>query len=802
MNRTIKKVAVLGSGVMGSRIACHFANIGVQVLLLDIAPKELLPAEEAKGLKLDNPAVKNRIVNSSLQAAVAANPSPLYRKADAARIKTGNFDDNLKDIAGCDWTIEVVVERLDIKKSLFERVEQFRKPGTLITSNTSGIPIHMMTEGRSDDFKKYFCGTHFFNPPRYLKLLEIIPTPDTDQSVVDFLMHYGDLYLGKTTVLAKDTPAFIANRVGVFAIMDVVQVMSQLGLTVEEVDKLTGPVIGHAKSATFRTSDVVGLDTMINVANGLAQNLPNDEAKAVFQLPDFIKKMAENKWLGDKTAQGFYKKVKGAGGKSEIQALDLNTLEYKPSAKVKFATLEATKPIEKLADRFKVLAAGKDKAGDFYRKTFAGLFAYVSNRIPEITDSLYKIDDALRAGFGWDMGPFETWDALGVQKGLELAQAEGKTVAPWVEEMLAAGNAAFYKVSEQGVKQFYDIDSKSYKAIPGVENFIILDNLRATGKVLWKNAGASVLDMGDGILNVEFHSKMNALGSDVIQGLLKGVELAEKDFRGLVVGNDAPNFSAGANLGLVYMFALDQEYDELNLMIAQFQQAMMRMRYSSIPVVGAPHGLALGGGCELNLHCDRVVAAAETYMGLVEFGVGLIPGGGGSKEMTLRTAAKYEEGEPEYNLLRNTFMTISMAKVSTSAHEAFDLGFLRRGDEVVVNSNRVLAQAKAAAIELAEDGYTMPVQKTNIKVHGKGALGMFMTGVHAMKEGRYISDHDVKIANKLAYIMCGGDLSSPTEVSEQYLLDLEREAFLSLTGERKTLERIQSILTTGKPLRN
>ncbi|QNH61866.1 3-hydroxyacyl-CoA dehydrogenase/enoyl-CoA hydratase family protein [Hymenobacter sediminicola] len=802
MNRTIKKVAVLGSGVMGSRIACHFANIGVQVLLLDIAPKELLPAEEAKGLKLDNPAVKNRIVNSSLQAAVAANPSPLYRKQDVSRIKTGNFDDNLKDIAGCDWTIEVVVERLDIKKSLFERVEQYRKPGTLITSNTSGIPIHMMTEGRSDDFRKHFCGTHFFNPPRYLKLLEIIPTPETDKSVVDFLMHYGDLYLGKTTVLAKDTPAFIANRVGVFAIMDVVQVMSELGLTVEEVDKLTGPVIGHAKSATFRTSDVVGLDTMINVANGLAQNLPNDEAKHVFQLPDFIKKMAENKWLGDKTAQGFYKKVKGAGGKSEIQALDLNTLEYKPSQKVKFATLEATKPIEKLADRFKVLAAGKDKAGDFYRKTFAGLFAYVSNRIPEITDSLYKIDDALRAGFGWDLGPFETWDALGVQKGLELAKVEGKTVAPWVEEMVAAGHTAFYKVSEAGVKQFYDIESKSYQAIPGMENFIILDNLRATGKVLWKNAGASVLDMGDGILNVEFHSKMNALGSDVIQGLLKGVELAEKDFRGLVVGNDAPNFSAGANLGLVYMFALDQEYDELNLMIAQFQQAMMRMRYSSIPVVGAPHGLALGGGCELNLHCDRVVAAAETYMGLVEFGVGLIPGGGGTKEMTLRTALKYEEGEPEYNLLRNAFMTVSTAKVSTSAHEAFDLGFLRRGDEVVVNSNRVLAQAKAAAIELAEDGYTQPLQKTNIKVQGKGALGMFLTGVHAMKEGRYISDHDVKIANKLAYIMCGGDLSSPTEVSEQYLLDLEREAFLSLTGERKTLERIQSILTTGKPLRN
>ncbi|GAA4378026.1 3-hydroxyacyl-CoA dehydrogenase/enoyl-CoA hydratase family protein [Hymenobacter koreensis] len=802
MNRTIKKVAVLGSGVMGSRIAAHFANIGVQVLLLDIAPKELTPDEEKKGLKLDHPAVKNRIVNASLDAAVKSNPSPLYRKADAARIKTGNFDDNLKDIASCDWTIEVVVERLDIKKSLFERVEQFRKPGTLITSNTSGIPIHLMTEGRSEDFKRHFCGTHFFNPPRYLKLLEIIPTPDTDQSVVDFLMHYGDLYLGKTTVLAKDTPAFIANRVGVFAIMDVLQIMQQLGLTVEEVDKLTGPVIGHAKSATFRTSDVVGLDTLMNVANGLAQNLPNDEAKDAFQLPGFLKQMGENKWLGDKTGQGFYKKVKGEGGKSEIQALDLNTLEYKPSQKVKFATLEATKPIEKLADRFKVLVAGKDKAAEFYRKSFGSLFAYVTNRIPEITDALYKIDDALRAGFGWEMGPFETWDALGVQKGVELAQAEGKQIAPWVTEMLAAGNTSFYKVNEEGVKQFYDVESKSYQRIPGVENFIILDNLRATGKVLWKNAGASVIDLGDGILNVEFHSKMNTLGSDVIQGLMKGVDIAEQGYRGLVVGNDAANFSAGANLGLVYMYALDQEYDEINMMIRQFQNAMMRMRYSSIPVVGVPHGLALGGGCELNLHADKVVAAAETYMGLVEFGVGLIPAGGGTKEMVLRTAAKYEEGEPEYNLLRNTFMTISMAKVSTSAQEAFDLGFLRRGDEVVVNGNRAIAAAKAAAIELSEAGYTQPTQKTNIKVHGRGALGMFMTGVHAMRSGNYISDHDLKIANKLAYVMCGGDLSAPTEVSEQYLLDLEREAFLSLTGERKTLERIQSILTTGKPLRN
>ena len=801
MKRTIKKVAVLGSGVMGSRIACHFANIGVPVLLLDIAPRELTADEEKKGLKLDAPAVRNRLVNSALQAAVAANPSPLYRKSEVSRIQTGNFDDNLKEIASCDWVIEVVVERLDIKQSLYERVEQFRKKGTLITSNTSGIPIHLLAEGRSDDFRENFAGTHFFNPPRYLKLLEIIPTPATKPEVVDFLLHYGDLYLGKTVVLAKDTPGFIANRVGVFALLDAMQTMQKLGLTVEETDKLTGPVIGHAKSATLRTSDVVGLDTTINVANGLAQGLPDDEARDVFVLPDFVKKMGENKWLGDKTGQGFYKKVKGADGKSEIHALDLNTLEYKLSQKIKFATLEATKAIDKVADRFKVLVAGKDKAGEFYRLSFGSLFAYVSNRVPEIADELFKIDDALRAGFGWELGPFETWDALGVQAGVGLAEAAGRPVAPWVGEMLAAGNQTFYKV-ENGVRKFYDPRSRQYEPIPGVADFIILDNLRASGKVLWKNAGASIIDLGDGILNVEFHAKMNALGTDVIQGLLKGVEMAEAGYRGLVVGNDAPNFSAGANLGLVYMQALEQEFDELNLMVQQFQQAMMRMRYSSIPVVGTPHGLTLGGGCELNLHCDRVVASAESYIGLVEFGVGLIPGGGGTKEMTLRTAAKYEDGEPEFNLLRNTYMTISTAKVSTSAAEAFDLGFLRRGDEVVVNPNRVIAQAKAAALELAEAGYSQPTPRTNIKVHGKGALAMFKTGVFAMKEGKYISAHDQLIADKLAYVMCGGDLSAPTEVSEQYLLNLEREAFLSLCGERKTLERIQSILTTGKPLRN
>lgn len=800
MKRIIKKVAVLGSGVMGSRIACHFANIGVQVLLLDIVPRELNPDEEKKGLSLESKQVRNRIVNNALQAAISSNPSPLYRKADASLIQTGNFDDNMKDIATADWTIEVVVENLKIKKQVFEQVEQFRKPGTLITSNTSGIPIHMMLDGRSDDFKKHFCGTHFFNPPRYLKLLEIIPTLETDQGVIDFLMHYGDLYLGKTTVLAKDTPAFIANRVGIYAIMQGLQVMSKLGLNVDEVDKISGPIIGRPKSATFRTLDVVGLDTLANVANGLYQTGENDESRELFKLPDYLQKMVENKWLGDKTGQGFYKKTKDAKGKTEILTLDLNTLEYGPKQRPKFQSLEALKPIEDLKKRIKAFSKQTDKAAQFFNESLYGLFQYVSNRIPEISDELYRIDDAMRAGFGWELGPFEYWDAIGAREGVQRMIESGYQPAKWVEEMLEHGKESFYIV-ENGTRRYYDIQSKEYKAIPGAENFIILDNLRGS-KLIWKNNGASVIDLGDGILNVEFHSKMNTLGGDVIQGLMKGVELAEKDFRGMVVGNQGANFSAGANLGLVYMYALEQEYDEINFMIKQFQDAMMRMRYSAIPVVGAPHGLSLGGGCELNLHCDHVQAAAETYMGLVEFGVGLIPGGGGTKEMTLRAADMYADGDIEYNDLKNVFLTIGMAKVSTSAKEAIDLGFLRKSDGITINSNRQIADAKAHAIMLADAGYTKPVQRTNVKVQGKGALGMFLTGANAMYSGRYISEHDKKISEKLAYVMCGGDLSAPTEVSEQYLLDLEREAFLSLTGERKTLERIQSILTTGKPLRN
>ncbi|MHA6249782.1 3-hydroxyacyl-CoA dehydrogenase/enoyl-CoA hydratase family protein [Pontibacter sp. CAU 1760] len=800
MKRIIKKVAVLGSGVMGSRIACHFANIGVQVLLLDIVPKELTPEEEKKGQTLESKAVRNRVVNSHLQAAIKSNPSPLYRKEDARLIQTGNFDDNMKDIATADWTIEVVVENLKIKKIVYDQVEQHRKPGTLISSNTSGIPIHMMLDGRSDDFKKHFCGTHFFNPPRYLKLLEIIPTPETDQEVIDFLMHYGDLYLGKTTVLAKDTPAFIANRVGIYAIMQGLQVMNKLGLTVDEVDKVTGPIIGRPKSATFRTLDVVGLDTLANVANGLYQTGEKDESRDLFKLPDYLQKMVDNKWLGDKTGQGFYKKTKDAKGKTEILTLDLNSLEYGPKQKVKFQSLEVLKPIDDLRKRIKALSKQDDKAAKFFNESLFGLFQYVSNRILEISDELYRIDDAMRAGFGWELGPFEYWDAIGAREGVQRMLENGYEPAKWVEEMLEHGKEAFYIV-ENGTRRYYDIQSKEYKAIPGAENFIILDNLRSN-KVIWKNSGTTITDLGDGILNVEFHTKMNTIGGDVTAGLNKGIELAEKDFRGMVVGNDGANFSAGANIGLVYMYALEQEYDEINFMIKQFQDTMMRMRYSAIPVVGAPHGLTLGGGCELNLHCDHVQAAAETYMGLVEFGVGLIPGGGGTKELTLRAADMYADGDIEYNDLKNVFLTIGMAKVSTSAKEAIDLGYMRKSDGITINSNRLIADAKAQAILLADAGYTMPVKRTNVKVQGKGALGMFLTGANAMYTGRYISEHDKKISEKLAYVMCGGDLSAPTEVSEQYLLDLEREAFLSLTGERKTLERIQSILTTGKPLRN
>jgi 3-hydroxyacyl-CoA dehydrogenase len=694
----------------------------------------------------------------------------------------------------------VVVENLEIKKSVFTEVEKYRKPGTLITSNTSGIPIGMMAEGRSDDFKAHFCGTHFFNPPRYLRLLEIIPTKYTSAEVVDFLMHYGEQFLGKTTVLCKDTPAFIANRVGVFGMMATLHIAQQMKLTVEEIDKLTGPVLGRPKSATFRTADVVGLDTLVMVANGLTQNCPNDEARSLFVLPDFLQKMLEQKWLGDKTGQGFYKKVK-TGGKSEIQALDLETLEYKPSQKVKFATLELTKPIDNLRERIKVLVSGKDKAGEFYRATFAGLFQYVSNRIPEIADELYKIDDALKAGFGWELGPFEYWDAIGVQQAAELMKNAGHAPAVWIDEMLAAGHSAFYKV-EDGVRKYYDIPSKSYKTIPGTENFISLETIRGT-RTVWKNSGVTLTDLGDGILNAEFHTKMNTIGGEVLSGLNKAIDLAEKEYRGLVISNEGANFSAGANVGMIFMLAAEQEWDELNMAVRMFQNTTMRLRYSSIPVVAAPHNLTLGGGCEICLHADAVVAHAETYIGLVEFGVGVIPGGGGTKEFAVRLSDSLREGDVELNAFRDRFLTIGQAKVATSAYEAFDLGIFRKGiDRVVVSRSRQLSEAKAECLRLADEGYTMPARRKDIRVLGQQALGIVYVGANSMRSGNYISDHDQKISERLGYVLAGGNLSQPTLVSEQYLLNLERETFVKLCTERKTLERLHSIVNGGKVLRN
>lgn len=792
MNRVIKKVAVLGSGVMGSRIACHFAGIGLQVLLLDIVPKEAAESSVAKE--------RNKIVNDALAAAVKSNPSPVFTKDVVKRISTGNFTDNMKDIASCDWVIEVVVERLDIKQSVFTEVEKYRKPGSLITSNTSGIPIHMMAEGRSDDFKKHFCGTHFFNPPRYLRLLEIIPTPHTDPDIIAFLMEYGSLQLGKTTVLCKDTPAFIANRVGVFGMMAIMNTMEKLQLNVDEVDALTGPIIGRPKSATFRTADVVGIDTLVKVAKGVADNCPNDEAKEIFNIPAWLDKMVASNWLGDKTGQGFFKKTKSAAGEKEILTLDLASFEYMPRKKPRFATIETAKPIDDLKTRIKALCAGTDKAGEFYRLFHYHLFSYISHRIPEISDELYRVDDGMMAGFGWEIGAFESWDVLGVAKTAEAMKAAGYKVAAWVDEMLASGANSFYKV-ENGKRLCYDVSTKTYKALPGGEAFIVMKNF--ANETVWKNSACRTYHLGDDVLGLEWYTKMGSIGGEVLEGIQKSISLAEEKYKGLVIANEGANFSAGANVGMIFMLAIEQEYDEMEMAIRMFQNTMMRARYSAVPVVVAPHGLALGGACELSLHSDKVCAAAETYTGLVELGIGVIPGGGGTKEFVLRASDEMHEDEPETITLKNRFLTIATAKVATSAHEGYGLGVYRKGqDEVVMNLGRRISEAKKSVIELYDSGYTMPVQRNDIKVLGKSALGALYAGIHGMVQANYATEHDAFCARKLAYVMCGGDLSEPTLVSEQYLLDLEREAFLQLSGEKKTLERIQSVLKSGKPLRN
>jgi 3-hydroxyacyl-CoA dehydrogenase len=658
----------------------------------------------------------------------------------------------------------------------------------------------MLSEGRSEDFKKHFCGTHFFNPPRYLRLLEIIPTPDTDPAIVEFLMNYGDLYLGKTTVLCKDTPAFIANRIGVFGIMALFGLVDKLGLTIDEVDALTGPIIGRPKSATFRTADVVGIDTLVKVARGVADNCPDDEAKEVFTIPTWLNKVVDNNWLGDKTGQGFFKKTKGSGGEKEILTLDLKTLEYKARVKPKFATIEAAKPIDDLYSRLKMLCAGTDKAGEFYRQFHYGLFSYISFRIPEISDELYRVDDAMMAGFGWEIGAFESWDVLGVAKTTEVMKAAGYKIAGWVDEMLAAGHKSFYKI-EAGKKLCYDPASKTYKPLPGGDAFIVMSNYQ--DKQIWKNGSCRLYDLGDDVLGLQWFTKMGSIGGDVLAGVQTAIDKAEKNYKGLVIANEGANFSAGANVGMIFMLAIEQDYDEIDMAIRMFQQTIMRIRYSSIPVVVAPHGLALGGACEMSLHADKVIPAAETYTGLVEVGIGVIPGGAGTKEFVLRASDEMHEDEPETITLKNRFLSIATAKVATSAFEAFDLGIYRKGlDEVSLNQGRRIAEAKKSVIEIYDAGYTMPVQRNDIKVLGRSALGALYAGINGMWRANYATDHDVTVAKKLAYVMCGGDLSEAQLVTEQYLLDLEREAFLSLCGEKKTLERIQSVLKSGKPVRN
>ncbi|MBL4560124.1 MAG: 3-hydroxyacyl-CoA dehydrogenase/enoyl-CoA hydratase family protein [Labilibaculum sp.] len=800
MHRKIRKVAVLGAGVMGAQIACHFANIGLEVLLLDMPPKELNTDEEKAGFSLEHPKVRNRIVSQQLAKTVKMTPAPLYLKNFAKRIRIGNFEDDLYRIQDCDWIIEVIVENLSIKQKLYTRIEEFRKANSLITSNTSSIPIGMLLEGRSDNFKQSFCGTHFFNPPRYLKLLEIIPSKHTSQEVIDFLTEYGERHLGKSVVICKDTPAFIANRIGVYSMMSVFHLMKEFNFSVEEIDKLTGAVIGRPKSATFRTCDIVGLDTLVFVAQNLQKALIHDESKNVFEIPDFIQKLMENQWLGAKTGQGFYKKIKTEEGKSEILSLNLSSFEYQAKQHIKFAEFEAAKAIPHLNNRFKLLLKGEGKVSQFYRKLFLGLFAYVSNRIPEISDEIYKIDEAICTGFAWEMGPFEIWDALGLKKTIPMMEELGFKPADWIYKM-AENNQQFYQLKD-GNKQFFDIASQKYLTIPGTEQLIVLNNLRPTHSV-WDNEGCSIIDLGDGVINLEFHTKMNTIGSEIIQGINKAIELAETEYKALIISNEGENFSAGANIGLVFMLAIEQEFEELDMVVRTFQNTMLKIKYASVPVIAAPHGLALGGGCEVCMHSDKVIAHAETYMGLVEMGVGVIPAGGGTKEFAYRLSKEIALDDIRTNRFRDKFLTIGQAKVSTSGYEAFELSYLRKDvDEVIVSRKHQLLYAKKAALLMCEKGYTPPLPTKNIRVLGAEGLALVYSGADGMEVGNYISEYDKYLSVELGKVLSGGELSEPAEVSENYLLNLERIAFVKLCQQKKSLERMQSLLQKGKILRN
>jgi 3-hydroxyacyl-CoA dehydrogenase len=798
LNKRIRKVAVLGSGLMGTGIAAHLAGCGLEVLLLDILPFDLKEDEAKK------PAARNRMAATSLANALKAKPAPFYDNKFASRITVGNFDDDFPKIKDCDWIIEVVVERLDIKKQVYEKVEQHRAKGSLVTSNTSGIPIHLMAEGRSEDFKKNFCGTHFFNPVRYMRLFEVIPTADTDPAVTAFFMHYGDVFLGKQTVLCKDTPAFIANRVGVYAMAKIFQLTHELGLGIDSADALTGPAIGRPKTGTFRLADLVGMDTAVHVINGMRQNCPDDEQISKMEVPKFLNFLVENKFFGNKSGQGFYKKTaeKDAKGRPVVLALNLETLEYAPSQREKLAILDTLKQIEDLPRKMKAIFKGTDKGAELLQKSFLGLFAYVSNRVPEISDTAYAIDDALRAGFAWEVGPFQYWDMVGVAECVELAEKQGEQIAPWVKEMLAAGNTSFYK-TESSKRLCYNPLSKKYETLPGGEAFVILDAYRSQ-KPVYTNSECTLHDIGDGVLCLEFHSKMNAIGEGILRGINDSIQIAEEQgWKGIVIGNNAQQFTVGANLMMVAMMAYEQNWDELNMATNVFQQTSMRIRYSAIPVVIATQGYVFGGGCEFSMHSDAVVAAAESYIGLVEVGVGIIPGGGGTKEFALRLSDEIsKEGDVQIPRLIDKFKCIATAQVATSAYEAFNYGYLLpQKDMVAHNAARNISEAKKRVLELSVD-YVKPIQRKDIYVLGRTGLGALYVAAHSLKLGNYASEHDIKIAQKVAWVLCGGDLTSPQQVSEQYLLDIEREAFLSLCGEQKTLERIQYMLENGKPLRN
>jgi len=800
----IEKAAVLGAGTMGAQIAAHLANAGVPTLLLDIAPRELTPEEQAKGLTLESPQVRNRIARNGLDAAKNAKPAAFFTPDAASLVTFGNFDDDLAKLKDRDLIVEAVVENLDIKRSLFERIEKHRKPGSIVASNTSGIPIHLLAEGRSDDFKQHFLGVHFFNPPRYLHLVEIIRTEWTKPEVACFLYGFLDERLGKGVVPAKDRPNFIANRIGTFGALYTIKTMLDDGYKIEEVDKITGPAAGRPKSATFRTFDIVGLDVFTHVIKNLYENLPDDEEREMFVVPAVLAQMVQRGLLGNKTKGGFYRKQKGEGDKREIWTLDTATLDYRPSEKVKLPALDVAKNIEDLPERIKTLVWGKDRVASFLWKTLSRTLLYSAKRIPEIANNVVEVDRAMRWGFSWELGPFEIWDAIGVQKSVARMKEEGLSIPSNVEEMLATGATSFYK-KENGQQFYFDFESGKYVPLADPPGVLILKSIKDRTGVIKKNAGASLVDIGDGVACLEFHSKMNAIGGDTLQMLKFALSEVDKNFVGLVVGNQGPNFCVGANIMLMLMEAQEENWDELDMMARVFQASTMSLRYSPKPVVVAPFQMVFGGGCEMVLHADRVRAAGETYIGLVEVGVGIIPAGGGTKELLLRTSDSIPKDASDadpFPFVKRAFETIALAKVATSAEEARALGFLSADDTVSMNQDRLIADAKKEVLALAASGYVAPQPRTDILALGNPSLATLKLGIHQMKRAGYISDHDAEIGTQLARVLTGGDLNHPTRVSEQYVLDLEREAFLKLVSTRKTQERIAHMLKTGKPLRN